>query len=79
VKAFERGRGQLGTLGSGNHFLEVQVVETVFLPAVAGALGLAEGRLTVMVHTGSRGFGHQVCTDARGRRSGARATGPGAS
>ena len=66
AKAYERGRTQLGTLGSGNHFLEVQVVETVFLPDVAGALGLDEGRVTVMVHTGSRGFGHQICTDALG-------------
>jgi tRNA-splicing ligase RtcB (3'-phosphate/5'-hydroxy nucleic acid ligase) len=66
VKAYERGRSQLGTLGSGNHFLEVQRVESVFLPDVARVLGLDEGRLTVMVHTGSRGFGHQVCTDALG-------------
>ncbi len=65
-KAYERGRGQLGTLGSGNHFLEVQVVEEVFLPDVAGALGLEPGRVTVMIHTGSRGFGHQICTDALG-------------
>ena len=63
-KAYERGRGQLGTLGSGNHFLEVQEVETVLLPEVATALGLEQGRLTIMIHTGSRGFGHQVCTDA---------------
>src|SRR5262245_4241543 len=70
-KAYERGRSQLGTLGSGNHFLEVQQVETVFLPDVAGVLGLEEGRLTVMVHTGSRGFGHQVCTDALGVMQGA--------
>jgi tRNA-splicing ligase RtcB len=65
-KAYERGRSQLGTLGSGNHFLEVQVVETVLLPDVAAALGLYEGCVTVMIHTGSRGFGHQVCTDALG-------------
>jgi len=71
TKAYERGRSQLGTLGSGNHFLEVQAVETVFLPDVARALGLEEGRLTVMVHTGSRGFGHQVCTDALGVMQGA--------
>ncbi|MGH2651048.1 MAG: RtcB family protein, partial [Actinomycetota bacterium] len=63
-KAYERGRGQLGTLGSGNHFLEVQAVEQVAAPDVAGVLGLAEGQVTVMIHTGSRGFGHQVCTDA---------------
>jgi len=71
TKAYERGRGQLGTLGSGNHFLEVQAVETVFLPDVARVLGLDEGRLTVMVHTGSRGFGHQICTDALGAMQGA--------
>ena len=71
TKAYERGRGQLGTLGSGNHFLEVQGVETVFLPDVASLLGLDEGRLTVMIHTGSRGFGHQVCTDALGVMQGA--------
>jgi tRNA-splicing ligase RtcB len=71
TKAYERGRSQLGTLGSGNHFLEVQAVETVFLPEVARVLGLEEGRLTVMIHTGSRGFGHQVCTDALGVMQGA--------
>jgi tRNA-splicing ligase RtcB len=70
-KAYERGRTQLGTLGAGNHFLEVQAVDTVFLPDVAESLGLDEGRLTVMVHTGSRGFGHQVCTDALGVMQGA--------
>jgi tRNA-splicing ligase RtcB len=71
TKAVERGRSQLGTLGSGNHFLEVQRVETVFLPDVGRVLGLDEGRITVMVHTGSRGFGHQVCTDALGVMQGA--------
>lgn len=70
-KAYERGRGQLGTLGSGNHFLEVQVVEEVFDPATAAALGLEVGLVTVMIHTGSRGFGHQVCTDALGVMQGA--------
>jgi len=63
VKAYERGRNQLGTLGSGNHFAEVQYVERVFDEAAAGALGLWEGQVTLMIHTGSRGFGHQVCTD----------------
>ncbi len=63
-KAYERGRDQLGTLGSGNHFLEVQVVDEVRLPGVAATLGLAAGRVTVMIHTGSRGFGNQVCSDA---------------
>lgn len=62
-KAFERGRGQLGTLGSGNHFAEIQYVQKVFDESAANALGLWEGQVTVMIHTGSRGFGHQVCTD----------------
>ncbi len=58
-----RGAGQLGTLGSGNHFLELQVVEEVFDEKAAEALGLELGGLTVLIHTGSRGFGHQVCDD----------------
>jgi tRNA-splicing ligase RtcB (3'-phosphate/5'-hydroxy nucleic acid ligase) len=61
--ARERGKRQLGSLGSGNHFLEVQTVEAVYDPQAAGALGLSEGLVTVMIHTGSRGLGHQVCTD----------------
>jgi tRNA-splicing ligase RtcB len=61
--ARERGKRQLGSLGSGNHFLEVQTVETVYDPRAAEALGLHEGGVTVMIHTGSRGLGHQVCTD----------------
>jgi tRNA-splicing ligase RtcB len=64
TKAYERGRAQVGTLGSGNHFLELQVVDEVRLPDVAAALGLQPGLVTVMIHTGSRGLGHQVCTDA---------------
>jgi tRNA-splicing ligase RtcB len=71
AKACERARDQLGTLGSGNHFAEVQVVEEVRAPDAAAAMGLAEGRVTLMIHTGSRGFGHQVCTDALGRMQGA--------
>ncbi|AFD00775.1 hypothetical protein Mtc_2035 [Methanocella conradii HZ254] len=62
-KARDRGRPQLGTLGSGNHFLEVQYVEKVYDDAVAKAFGLWEGQVTVMVHCGSRGAGHQICTD----------------
>jgi tRNA-splicing ligase RtcB len=58
-----RGHEQLGTLGSGNHFLEIEVVDTVFDEPVASALGLAPGRIAVLIHTGSRGLGHQVCTD----------------
>lgn len=62
-QALERGRRQLGTLGSGNHFLEVQVVDEVYDEPAAERLGLRAGRVTVMIHTGSRGLGHQVCTD----------------
>lgn len=62
-KAYERGRDQLGTLGSGNHFLEVQLVERIYDPEAANVLGLFPDQVTVLMHTGSRGFGHQVCTD----------------
>ncbi len=61
--ARERGRPQLGTLGSGNHFLEVQYVEKIYDEECAKAMGLEEGMVTVMVHCGSRGLGHQVCSD----------------
>jgi tRNA-splicing ligase RtcB (3'-phosphate/5'-hydroxy nucleic acid ligase) len=63
ARARERGKRQLGSLGSGNHFLEVQTVEAVYDPRVASELGLSEGVVTAMIHTGSRGLGHQVCTD----------------
>lgn len=60
----ERGAPQLGTLGSGNHFLEVQVVDEIYDPAVARAFGIVQtGQVTVLIHTGSRGLGHQVCDD----------------
>jgi tRNA-splicing ligase RtcB len=62
-KAYERGRAQQGTLGSGNHFLEIQYVDEIYDEKAANAFGLFEGQMTVMIHTGSRGFGHQVCTD----------------
>lgn len=62
-KAYERGRAQQGTLGSGNHFLEIQYVDEIYDDIAANSLGLFEGQMTVMIHTGSRGFGHQVCTD----------------
>lgn len=62
-RAKQRGRDQLGTLGGGNHFLEVQVVDEVFDETAASALGLRRGEVTVLLHTGSRGLGHQVCTD----------------
>ncbi|MCI4626801.1 MAG: RtcB family protein [Candidatus Magnetoovum sp. WYHC-5] len=62
-KAYERGKGQQGTLGSGNHFIEVQYVEKVYDEERASVFGLFKDQVTVMIHTGSRGFGHQVCTD----------------
>ncbi len=62
-RAYERGKGQVGTLGSGNHFLEVQVVDRIFDPAAAQVFGLSEGAVTVMIHSGSRGLGYQVCDD----------------
>lgn len=62
-RAMERGRAQLGTLGSGNHFVEVGYVAEVFDESIARTLGLWQDQVTVMVHTGSRGLGHQVCDD----------------
>ncbi|MBI3591976.1 MAG: RtcB family protein [Nitrospirae bacterium] len=62
-KAYDRGGAQQGTLGSGNHFLEVQYVDQIYDEGAANALGLFKDQITVMIHTGSRGFGHQVCTD----------------
>lgn len=62
-RAYERGSPQLGTLGSGNHFAEIQYVDEIFDEDAANSFGLFKGQVTVMIHTGSRGFGHQVCTD----------------
>jgi tRNA-splicing ligase RtcB len=62
-RAFQRGRDQLGTLGSGNHFLEIDVVEEVYNPAVADVFGLAPGLIAVLIHSGSRGLGYQICDD----------------
>ena len=62
-RARERGAGQLGTVGSGNHFIEVQRVEEVSDRETAAAIGLRRGQVTVLIHSGSRGLGHQVCTD----------------
>jgi tRNA-splicing ligase RtcB len=62
-KALGRGTSQLGSLGSGNHFLEVQVVEQILEPVAANVMGLFAGQVCVMIHSGSRGLGHQVCTD----------------
>lgn len=62
-KAFNRGMNQLGTLGAGNHFVELQEVTEIFDTDKANILGINVGQLTVMIHTGSRGFGHQICDD----------------
>jgi len=63
-KAAKRGMPQAGTLGSGNHFLEIQVVKEIFDSYIASIMGIDEiGQILVLIHTGSRGFGHQVCTD----------------
>ncbi len=62
-RAYERGKNQSGTLGSGNHFMEVQVVEEVYDKETADAFRLEKGQVTLMIHSGSRGFGYQVCDD----------------
>ena len=62
-RARERGADQLATMGSGNHFIEFQWVEGVYDTEAATAMGLHEGVVTVLIHSGSRGFGHQICTD----------------
>ncbi len=63
TRAKERGRPQLGTLGAGNHFIEVDVVEQVFDAGAAQTLGLSPGHLAIQIHCGSRGLGHQICSD----------------
>jgi tRNA-splicing ligase RtcB len=62
-RAIKRGLDQLGTLGSGNHFLEIQVVDHIYDPQLARDFHLFEGQTTVLIHSGSRGFGHQICDD----------------
>jgi tRNA-splicing ligase RtcB len=62
-RAYERGKDQLGTLGSGNHFLEVGYIEEVYDPVIASQWGLEKGLVTVMIHSGSRGFGYQICDE----------------
>ena len=62
-RAIERGKTQVGTLGGGNPFMEVQVVDEIYDNEAAQAFGLEKGTITIMIHTGSRGFGHQVATD----------------
>ncbi len=63
ARALERGRDQLGTLGSGNHFLEIEVVEEIYDEAAAAAFGLVKNQVAVLIHSGSRGLGYQVCAD----------------
>jgi tRNA-splicing ligase RtcB len=63
ARARDRARDQLGTLGAGNHFLEVDQVVRIHDPAIAAAYGLHEGQIVVLIHCGSRGLGHQICTD----------------
>jgi tRNA-splicing ligase RtcB len=62
-RALKRGIGQVGTLGAGNHFIEVDIIEQVFDQQAADAMGLVPGNIAVQIHCGSRGFGHQVCSD----------------
>ncbi|WP_333785091.1 RtcB family protein [Thermocrinis sp.] len=62
-EAYERGSDELGTVGSGNHFVEVQTIDEIYDEEVAEQLGLSLGQVCIMVHSGSRGFGHQVCVD----------------
>ncbi|MEO0107982.1 MAG: RtcB family protein [candidate division WOR-3 bacterium] len=63
-RALERGAPQLGTLGAGNHFLEIQVIDEVYDQTAAQVLGIMPGQITVMIHTGSRGLGYQICDDS---------------
>lgn len=63
ARAIERGKPQLGSLGSGNHFLEVGYVDSVYDVDLAAEWGLYPGKVTILIHTGSRGFGHQICDD----------------
>ena len=63
LRARQRGRPQLGSLGAGNHFIEIDVVDQIFDPEAASVMGLETGHLAVQIHCGSRGFGHQICTD----------------
>ena len=62
-RAYDRGKAQIGTLGSGNHFLEIQVIDKIFDEGAAKVLNLFEGQVTIMIHCGSRGLGYQICDD----------------
>jgi tRNA-splicing ligase RtcB len=70
-KAVSRGHSQVGSLGAGNHFVELQVVDEVHDDEIADVFDIHEGQVAVMIHTGSRGFGHQVCTDHLARMAAA--------
>ncbi|MBD3224480.1 MAG: RNA-splicing ligase RtcB [Caldithrix sp.] len=63
-RSIDRGRDQMGTLGSGNHFLEIDVVDTIYHQEAANVFGLSENQIVILIHTGSRGFGYQVCDDS---------------
>ncbi len=63
-RSYERGKSQVGTLGSGNHFLEVQVIDEIYDEKAAQIFGLEKNQITIMIHSGSRGFGYQVCDDS---------------
>jgi tRNA-splicing ligase RtcB len=63
LRTIDRGLHQVGSLGSGNHFLEVQAVDEIYDPVTAGRFGLAQQQVCVMIHCGSRGLGHQICSD----------------
>ena len=63
ARAYERGKNQSGTLGSGNHFLEVQVIDEIYDEVTASVFGLEKGLVTIMIHSGSRGLGYQVCDE----------------
>lgn len=65
--AKERGKTQLGTIGSGNHFVEIGEIEQIYLPEIASAWGVEQGQIYILIHSGSRGFGHQVCQDTLDR------------
>jgi tRNA-splicing ligase RtcB len=62
-EAYERGKDELGTLGAGNHFIEIQQVDEVYNEEIATIFGINKGDITILIHTGSRGFGHQIATD----------------
>lgn len=62
-----RGKNQLGTVGSGNHFVEIGEINQIYLPEIANAWGVFEGQTYVLIHSGSRGFGHQICQDTLNR------------